>query len=86
MTGKDTPRAGLIVAVELALGGDVTGAHGLVDHQECEPTACWIRACLHKLVHDEVGARTWYRRSGQFYESYADARAELQAIKAALTY
>lgn len=79
-------RTVLVRAVELALAGDWNGAHGLVDHLENDATACWIHACLHKIEGDEGNARYWYRRSTQFYESFPDARAELAAIKAALTY
>lgn len=79
-------RTVLVRAVELALAGDWDGAHRLVNDIEDDPTACWIHACLHKMEPDEANARYWYRRSGQFYESYADPRAELAAIKAALTY
>jgi hypothetical protein len=35
---------------------------------------------------DEANSRYWYRRSGHAYEEYADPKAELLAIKAALTY
>ncbi len=76
----------LVRAVTLAQAGDWAGAHALVDDIEDDPTACWIHACLHKIEGDEANARYWYRRSGQFYESYADANAELASIKAALTY
>lgn len=76
----------LIDAVNIAIIGDWQGAHALVDGIENDPTACWIHACLHKIEGDEANARYWYRRSGQFYESYADPKAELSAIKAALTY
>ena len=79
-------RADLIRAVELALAGDWQGAHALVDAIEDDRTACWIHAVLHKIEGDETNARYWYRHSGQFYESYADPRAELVSIKAALTY
>lgn len=79
-------RPTLIRAVDLALAGDWDGAHTLVDDIEDDPTACWIHACLHKIEADETNARYWYRRSRQFYESYADPEAELAAIKAALTY
>ena len=81
-----TDRTVLIKAVNLAIAGDWAGAHGLVDDIEDDPTACWIHACLHKIEGDETNARYWYRRSGQFYESYPDPKAELAAIKAALTY
>ncbi|CAN0375270.1 unnamed protein product [Phaeothamnion confervicola] len=84
---KDTADRGLLIrAVGLALDGDEAGAHRLVDDIEDDPTACWIHACLHKIEGDETNARYRYRRSGQFFESYADAKAELRAIKAALTY
>ena len=79
-------RPDLIRAVALAIDGDWNGAHALVDHVEDDHTACWIHACLHKIEGDESNARYWYARSGQFYESYGDAKAELAAIKAALTY
>ena len=79
-------RTRLIRAVDLALSGDWHGAHSLVDDIENDATACWIHACLHKIEGDEGNARYWYRRSGQFYESYGDAKAELAAIRAALAY
>jgi hypothetical protein len=79
-------RATLIKAVDLALAGDWAAAHDLVDDIEDDTTACWLHACLHKMEPDETNARYWYRRSSQFYESFADPKAELAAIKAALTY
>ena len=79
-------RQELTRACDLALAGDWAGAHTIVQAHEGDATACWIHACLHKIEGDETNARYWYRRSGQFYESYADAKAELAAIKAALTY
>ena len=79
-------RTTLVRALDFALAGDWKAAHDLVDDIDVDLTACWIHACLHKIEGDEANARYWYRRSGQFYESYADARAELTAIRAALTY
>jgi hypothetical protein len=79
-------RQDLIRAVELALAGDWDGAHKLVQEHEDDAAACWIHAVLHKSEGDETNARYWYRRSGQFYEAYAEPQAELAAIKAALTY
>lgn len=76
----------LIRAVELAIAGDRQAAHAIVDPLESDQTACWIHACLCKIEGDETNARYWYRRSRQFYESFPDPRAELIAIKAALTY
>jgi hypothetical protein len=79
-------RSELIEAVDLALAGSWDGAHAIVQKHEADATACWIHAVLHKIEGDEENARYWYRRTGQFYESYADPKAELAAIKAALTY
>ncbi len=79
-------REELIRATELALAGDWDGAHKIVQGFESDQTACWIHACLHKLEPDESNSRYWYRRSGHAYEEYGDGRAELAAIKAALTY
>jgi hypothetical protein len=79
-------RPELIEAVDLALAGNWDGAHAIVQEHEGDATACWIHAALHKIEGDPENARYWYRRSGQFYESYADPKAELTAIRAALTY
>ena len=79
-------RQDLIRAVELALAGDWQAAHRIVQQDEADATCCWIHAVLHKIEGDAANARYWYRRAGQSYEAYADARAELAAIKAALTY
>ena len=76
----------LIEAVEQALAGHWDGAHALAQRHESDPTGCWLHACLHKMEPDEANSRYWYRRSGHFYEEYADPRSELAAIKAALTY
>jgi hypothetical protein len=80
-------RQDLIRAVELAVAGDWEAAHGIVQQQdESDQTACWIHAVLHKIEGDAANSRYWYRRAGQAYEAYAEAKAELMAIKAALTY
>ena len=79
-------RHALSRAVELALGGDWEGAHTIVQAHEEDATACWVHAVLHKIEGDESNSRYWYRHSGHAYEAYADARAELGAIKAALGY
>jgi hypothetical protein len=86
MPAKATPRPDLVRAVDLALAGDWSGAHAIVQAHEDDATACWIHACLHKIEGDAENSRYWYRRSGQFFESYPDAKAELAAIRAALTY
>jgi hypothetical protein len=79
-------RQDLIRAVELALAGDWQASHRIVQQDEADATCCWIHAVLHKIEGDAANARYWYGRAGQSYEAYADARAELAAIKAALTY
>ena len=79
-------RQDLIRAVELALAGDWQASHRIVQQDEADATCCWIHAVLHKIEGDAMNARYWYRRAGQSYEAYADAKAELAAIKAALTY
>jgi hypothetical protein len=79
-------RAELTRAVELAIAGDWAAAHQIVQQDEEDATSCWIHAVLHKIEGDAGNSRYWYRRAGQAYEAYPDAKAELAAIKAVLTY
>jgi hypothetical protein len=79
-------RPELVSAVDLALAGDWGGAHKIVQADEGDATSCWIHAVLHKIEGDAGNSRYWYARAGQSYEAYPDAKAELAAIKAALTY
>jgi hypothetical protein len=79
-------RQELTRAVELALAGDWDGAHRIAQADEADPMSCWLHAVLHKIEGDAGNARYWYARAGHAYEGYADTRAELAAIKAALTY
>ena len=79
-------REDLVHAIDLALAGDWTGAHAIVQQDETDPTFCWVHAVLHKIEGDAANARYWYRLSGQAYEAYADPKVELAAIKAVLTY
>ena len=79
-------REELIRAVDLAIAGDWTGAHEIVQQDESDPVSCWVHAVLHKIEGDAANARYWYRLSGQSYEAYADPDTELAAIKAVLTY
>jgi hypothetical protein len=79
-------REDLIRAVDLAIAGDWTGAHMIVQQDETDPIFCWVHGVLHKIEGDAGNARYWYRLSGQAYEAYPDPRAELAAIKAVLTY
>jgi hypothetical protein len=79
-------REDLIQAIDAALAGRWGEAHALVQRHEDDATGCWLHACLHKMEPDEANSRYWYRRSSHSYEEYLDARAELGAIRAALTY
>jgi hypothetical protein len=84
--GEMANRLDLARAVDLAIAGDWDGAHKIVQEDEEDATSCWIHAVLHKIEGDAENSRYWYRRAGQSYEAYADSKAELAAIKAALTY
>jgi hypothetical protein len=79
-------REDLIRAIDLAIAGDWSGAHEIVQQDETDPTFCWVHAVLHKIEGDTANARYWYRLSGQSYEAYPDPKTELIAIKAVLTY
>ena len=79
-------RKELTRAVDLAIAGDWKGAHAIVQQDEEDTTSCWIHAVLHKIEGDAGNSRYWYARAGHSYEAYPDAKAELAAIKAALTY
>ena len=81
-----TNRHELTRAVDLAIAGDWEAAHKIAQQDETDPTSCWIHAVLHKIEGDAGNSRYWYARAGQSYEAYPDAKAELAAIKAALTY
>lgn len=86
MASQTISRQDLTRAVELAIAGEWEAAHSIVQTDEADPTSCWIHAVLHKIEGDADNSRYWYRRAGHAYEAYADPRAELATIKAALTY
>lgn len=79
-------RQELIEGVEHAIEGKWESAHKVAQSDAADRDYCWLHACLHKIEGDEGNARYWYRRAGHAYEAYADPKAELAAIKAALTY
>ena len=79
-------RQELIKGVEHAIEGEWERAHQVAQSDAADRDYCWLHACLHKIEGDEGNARYWYRRAGHAYEAYADPKAELTAIKAALTY
>lgn len=76
----------LIDGIELAIAGRWAEAHTIAQMDEDDRNFCWLHACLHKIEGDEANARYWYRRAGHSYEEYADPKAELASLKAALTY
>ena len=72
-------------AVELALAGDWDGAHAIAQGDESDPTFCWLHACLHKIQGDTGNSRYWYAKAGRRFDDFADATAELQAIRATIS-
>jgi hypothetical protein len=79
-------RAELARACDLALSDEPEAAMAIVQSDDADQTAAWIRAVLHKMEGDVSNARLWYGRAGQFFESYPEPSLELRAIKASLTY
>jgi hypothetical protein len=79
-------RQELIDGIDRAIAGDWDAAHKVAQADESDRDYCWLHACLHKIEGDEANARYWYRQSGHNFEAYADPKAELAAMKAALTY
>jgi hypothetical protein len=74
----------LLAAIDAALADDWNRAHVLVQRDEDDPMACWVHAVLHKIEGDAWNSRFWYARAGRNHEEWADARAELVAIRACL--
>ena len=72
-------------AVELALAGDWDGAHAIAQGDESDPLFCWLHACLHKIQGDTGNSRYWYAKAGTRFDDFADATAELQAIRATIS-
>ncbi len=68
-------------AVDLALAGKWDDAHVIAQSDERDPVSCWLHACLHKIEGDAENARYWYARCDRRFEDFADARAELAAIR-----
>ena len=78
--------AKLIDGIAKAQAGDWEGAHAIAQSLEGKAHADWLHAILHKIEGDESNSRYWYRRTNQNYEAYEDPKAELDALKAVLTY
>lgn len=75
----------LIRAVDLAIAGEWDAAHKATQQLEGDPTADWLHAVLHKIERDHDNARYWYRRISHEFEEFDDPKAELAAIRAALS-
>ena len=78
--------ARLIDGITKAQAGDWEGAHAIAQALEGNAHGDWLHAILHKIEGDESNSRYWYSRTNQNYESYPDAEAELNALRAVLTY
>ncbi|MFM7108578.1 MAG: hypothetical protein ACKOZU_08280 [Planctomycetaceae bacterium] len=77
-------RGGLREAVEHALAGRWSEAHGIAQAHEGDPLADWLHALLHKIEGDAGNARYWYRRAGKLAHETDESAGELEAIRAAL--
>ena len=71
-------------AVDQALAGQWEAAHETAQRFEGCAIADWLHGALHKIEGDDGNSRYWYRRSGRGYDDFADAGAELRAIRAQL--
>ena len=80
----DTLNNDLLHAVKLALAGEWSAAHNLVQQYEDDAIAAWIHAVLHKIEGDLGNARYWYRRADRMDRVADETRAELAAIQAEL--
>jgi hypothetical protein len=77
----DAPRADVVRAIDLALGGHWDEAHDIVQRHEGHPTAAWVHAVLHKIEGDLANSRHWYRLAGRPADVDAEPQEELQAIR-----
>jgi hypothetical protein len=72
-------------ALDLVNAGEWDGAHAIAQSDASDALCCWLHACLHKIEGDIGNSRYWYARAGRSFDAFADPRAELQAIRAALS-
>ncbi|HMN37802.1 MAG TPA: hypothetical protein PKD49_08880 [Hyphomicrobium sp.] len=75
----------LIEALDAALDGEWLRVHAIVQAHDGDPVAGWLHALHHKLEGDASNARYWYARSPTDYDRFRDPKAELAAIRHALT-
>ncbi|MBU6221180.1 MAG: hypothetical protein KGR24_00340 [Planctomycetes bacterium] len=77
-------KAELLAALDAAEAGRWDEAHGIVQQDEADETACWIHAVLHAIEGDRGNARYWFARAGKPDRAADDTSAELAAIRAAI--
>ena len=77
-------KADLLAAVDAALAGRWDEAHGIVQEDEADTTACWSHAVLHAIEGDRGNARYWFAKAGKLDRADNDPTAELTAIRAEL--
>ena len=82
--GDMVERVELIRAVDAALHERWDEAHEIAQRHEGDAAADWLHAVLHKIEGDAGNSRYWYGRTSHGYDDFADAKAELEAIRAAL--
>jgi hypothetical protein len=78
-------KAELLAALDAAEAGRWDEAHGIVQEDEADTTACWIHAVLHAIEGDRGNARYWFAKAGKFDRAENDPPTELAAIRAALS-
>ncbi len=71
----------LHLAVDLALSGEWTAAHAIVQRHEGEPNFDWVHAVLHKLEGDPGNSRHWYHACNRLDHERDDPQMELQQIR-----
>jgi hypothetical protein len=71
----------LLQAIDLALSGEWSAAHQIVQQYETDATAAWIHAVLHKVEGDQDNSRYWYRRARKLKHLSDEPKAELAEIR-----
>jgi len=77
-------KADLLAAIDAAMAGRWDEAHGIVQRDEADSTACWIHAVLHAIEGDRGNARYWFAKAGKLDRADNDPSAELAAIRTEL--
>ena len=78
-------KADLLTAIDAALAGHWDEAHVIVQQDEADVNACWIHAVLHAIEGEHGNARYWFAKAGKLDRADNVPKAELEAIRAALT-